>query len=497
MSEPPVYPGTPRNRNFVSYSGSLDSVSGPPRIDLPPIWSATDTYLEGFWTKGTENNATAIDGNFKQTYVFFPDPSAAGPQVWEVTWEGLLDGPALLRQHQASGAVGGSVSLREGGFCGNGVVKGDIVTLNGCANDSQCPLGAVCHKDPTVDQVPGGFTVTGLCVSPDTDKRDTCTPLAGTLRRYEIVSARDNELVIQPRLDEVVRSNVAPCRINGGGTSGAAGLAGTGGAGGHGRRRWHGWRGGMGGAAGAAPRRTTFRDCEDPNDPTTGTREFICTTDTTAARPRCLYPCDEDSGLPPRARLPRMCRNRSCSPTVPHRRSQPALSGVRAGSRRLRGRGAHRQSRVRSAIRHLPGERGALVRRLGLGDRRAFAGGQRERERRMRAQTRRPTSGWCRASPSTSRRRSRSQQDCASCRLRFVASPPVGAGQQLFSTPVTPTNDAEAEARLRVVKAPLDPTVEQPVSTSSAGRARWTHRRRSRRRHHCAPASRTRRSRSC
>ena len=27
------------------------------------------------------------------------------------------------------------------------------MTLNGCANDNQCPLGAVCHKDPTVDQV--------------------------------------------------------------------------------------------------------------------------------------------------------------------------------------------------------------------------------------------------------------------------------------------------------------------------------------------------------
>jgi hypothetical protein len=295
--EPPVYPGTPRDRNFVSYSSALDAVSGPPRIDLPPIWSAFDPYLEGFWTKGTENDATALDGDFRETFMFFPDRSAAQPQVWEVAWEGLLVSQRASGNIMLPAAKGDPAVLHDGGFCGGGVVKGDIVTLNGCTNDSQCPLGAVCHKDPTVDQVPGGFTVTGLCVSPETHKSDTCTPLAGTLRRYEIVSAQDGQLQIKPRLDEVIRSNLSPCRFNP--TGGAAGAGGAGGAGGTGGMAG---AGGMGGAASPPP--TMFNDCEDPNDPSTrrmGDRGFICTADaaTPAALPRCLYPCRDSTDCRP------------------------------------------------------------------------------------------------------------------------------------------------------------------------------------------------------
>jgi hypothetical protein len=157
--------------------------------------------------------------------MFFPDRSAAQPQVWEVAWEGLLVSQRASGNIMLPAAKGDPAVLHDGGFCGGGVVKGDIVTLNGCTNDSQCPLGAVCHKDPTVDQVPGGFTVTGLCVSPETHKSDTCTPLAGTLRRYEIVSAQDGQLQIKPRLDEVIRSNLSPCRFNPTGGAGGGGAA--------------------------------------------------------------------------------------------------------------------------------------------------------------------------------------------------------------------------------------------------------------------------------
>ncbi len=44
----------------------------------------------------------------------------------------------------------------------------------------------------------------------------------------------------------------------------------------------------------------------------------------------------------------------------------------------------------------------------------------------------------------------------------FDSDVPPGPGQQFFDTPVSATNDAEAEARLRVVQAPLDPMVNNP-----------------------------------
>jgi hypothetical protein len=282
VQEPPQYPGTPRDRNFVTYNAGLDTASGPARLDLAPVFSPNEPYLEGFWTRGTENNATAVTTDFKQTYVLFPDRAAVTAQTWDVTWEGLIVG------QRSSGriALNGGVFLQESNFCSQGVELGDIVTLTGCLRDTDCPLAAKCARDETIDQVAGGFTVTGLCVSPKVYENRTCVDLAGTLRRYDVVRARQDELKLEPHLDEVVRSNLTPCRRNANPGTGQGGAGGMGGGAGGGM----GGAGGSMGGAGGAPAQM-FTDCQDPTDP--DTQDFVCTLDTTTTTTRCLHPCND------------------------------------------------------------------------------------------------------------------------------------------------------------------------------------------------------------
>ena len=138
---------------------------------------------------GTEDDATALDNRPRQTYVFFPDRNAAVAQGWDVTWEGTVVSPRY------SGILNGS-TLKDGGggFCSQGVLPGDIVTLRGCTTDADCPLGLACDRDQSLDQVPGGYKVTGLCMSKNlmAANKAACDPYAGSLRRYEIVKSSEN-----------------------------------------------------------------------------------------------------------------------------------------------------------------------------------------------------------------------------------------------------------------------------------------------------------------
>jgi hypothetical protein len=223
-----------------------------------------------------------------------------------------------------SGVLRGNV-LRDGaGFCGAGVLAGDIVTLNGCTTNAQCPLGMVCKRDTTVDQVPGGFTVTGLCVSSKKQEglEDACAPYVSTVRRYEIAVARNTEVTLVPHLDEIVRSSLSPCHLPGGGvgtggaggmggaggaggaagmagTGGAAGMAGAGGSGGAAGGGGAGGGGGTGGAGGLAA-----NDCVDPND--SSTYSFEC-VDLVQGDLRCLQPCASNQD----------CRNGRVCHTLP------------------------------------------------------------------------------------------------------------------------------------------------------------------------------------
>jgi hypothetical protein len=312
VREPTPYPNRPRDRNFDSYSTALDPTLGLPRLDVPPVALASGPYIESLWTQGTETDTTALDTSVRETSIFFPDREAAVQQSWDVVWQGTIISP----RYSGTFDTGTDSQLNDfgGGFCSSGVLRGDIVTLNGCTADAQCPLGMVCLQDPTLDQVPGGLTVTGLCVADNLrdNKSRECAALTGSVRRYEITDAHEGTLKLKPHLDEIVRSSLSPCRIvdtGTAGTSGAAGMAGAGGTGGMAGAggtggTGTGGTGGMGGAggtagAGGAPQ----DDCFDPTDGTT--RQFACVQLPGIDGPRCLNHCTKDQD----------CRHgRTCQP---------------------------------------------------------------------------------------------------------------------------------------------------------------------------------------
>jgi hypothetical protein len=310
VSESPPFPNRPRDRNVMSYSISLDPTLGPTRLDVPPVALVSGPYIEPFYAQGTEDNATALTPDPISTYVFFPDREGANAQGWDVTWEGTVVSPRY------SGIVHGT-TLRDdgGGFCSAGVLAGDIVTLRGCSSDTECPLGMVCHRDATLDQVPGGLTVTGLCVPSNNPSLDAaCGPYVSTVRRYDVVEARESALTLKPHLDEIVRSSLTPCRLTPPpppppdcptGTGGTGGMTGAGGAGGG--IAGSGGAGGAPGAAGTGGMGVIPQDCLDLNDPSTSMQKFSCVD--IGPQPRCLMPCTADDGC----RSGRVCQKPACA----------------------------------------------------------------------------------------------------------------------------------------------------------------------------------------
>jgi hypothetical protein len=215
----------------------------------------------------------------------------------------------------------------------------------------------VCNRDSTLDQVPGGLTVTGLCLSQNLigSLRNTCAQLAGSVRRYEIVHAQETQLTLAPHLDEIVRSSLSPCRVvssctgtagmggtggmggaggaggaagTGGmaGTGGAAGMTGAGGAGGTG-----GGGGGAGGTGGTGQGAVVNNGaaCDDCFDPTDGsTRQFEC-VDRPETGPRCLNRCTKDQDC----RHGRICQQTwTCDNGTPGQNNQKGISECPAGT---------------------------------------------------------------------------------------------------------------------------------------------------------------------
>jgi hypothetical protein len=305
--EPEPQPNVPRNQNVASYSLTLDPTAGPARVDNNPSATVVGPHIEPVWTRGTALNATALTGLYQQTPVFFPDPLAVRPQTWSVTWEGALVATPRLSGHVLglSGSAGlKDIQLYDPGsdFCRQGVQAGDLVTLSGCTNDTQCGLGKVCAHGNEGTQGAGGLPIGGLCLNkgarpevPDgsTDDPGKCEALLGTVRRYEVEKARQNILVLKgPHKDELVKPGLRPCVGNA--ASAGDGGAADGGDGGD-------TDGGVtdGGAAdasegGASDARDAGADgaeagndngCGDPTDPSTSS--FKCEDG------RCLLRCDE------------------------------------------------------------------------------------------------------------------------------------------------------------------------------------------------------------
>jgi hypothetical protein len=239
VPETPPFLNTLRDRNEISYSLTLDPSSGPPRVDVLPTLPATGPYIEPFWTQGSILNATAVSAAYVQTVAFFPqeppnptnafdpiDRPAITAQTWTVAWEGALSGvrnsghPLASELGLTNFPGGGPGSLQtdslfqDGGvnYCATGVVPGDLVTLTGCTDNSQCGLGEECVFGEGVSSAAAGLTVTGLCVDPNRSEAQTalCADFLNSVRRYEIESASPTSLIIRPHLDEVVLSSLTP-----------------------------------------------------------------------------------------------------------------------------------------------------------------------------------------------------------------------------------------------------------------------------------------------
>ena len=238
VTESAPFVNTLRDRNVISYSITLDPSTGPPRVDVLPSVPATGPYVEPFWTQGSILNATAVNTSFVQTVAFFPqapDPTnfqdpidrrAVIAQQWTVSWEGALSGVRNSGHPLASelgftsfpgggaGALSTDSLFQDGGinYCALGVVPGDLVTLTGCTDSSQCGLGEECVLGDGVSSAAAGLTVTGICVDPNRASAQTslCTEFLNSVRRYEVEAASPNSLVIRPHLDEVVLSSLTP-----------------------------------------------------------------------------------------------------------------------------------------------------------------------------------------------------------------------------------------------------------------------------------------------
>jgi hypothetical protein len=240
-AETAPFVNTLRDRNVISFSVTLDPSSGPPRVDVLPNVPATGPYIEQFYTQGSILNATATSSAYMQTVAFFPqDPHPTNPddpidrraitaQTWSVTWQGALSGVRNTGAPLPSGFgltsfPGGGVSgslptdslFQDGGanYCALGVITGDLVTLTGCTDNTQCGLGETCVQGDSVSSAAAGLTVTGICVDPNRQTAQTslCSEFLNSVRRYEVEAASLTSLVIRPHLDEVILSTLtSPC----------------------------------------------------------------------------------------------------------------------------------------------------------------------------------------------------------------------------------------------------------------------------------------------
>jgi hypothetical protein len=228
-TEPTPAPNTLRDRNFLGYTVALDPSSGAPRLDVPPSQASIGPRIETVWTVGSSKNATATTTDYIRSQVFFPDRAAVTPQTWAVTWEGdLLPSPRLSGQFDTATGTLKDLGLD---FCRAGVLKDDIVTLLGCTNANQCGIGKTCVLGSKGSEGAGGLAINGLCMTPATPKT-ICDHLLSTIRRYDVTSATQGELPLEPHKDELSRPAIKPCTpasaagadggADGGGDAGAA-----------------------------------------------------------------------------------------------------------------------------------------------------------------------------------------------------------------------------------------------------------------------------------
>jgi hypothetical protein len=312
-----------RDVNVLSFSRTLDSTTGPPRLDVPALSSGLGPRFQNFWATDTSYNGEALpstcgptpvgDGGlattcpYLQTQVFFPDATAVNPQQWSVIWQGPLSNVRFSGQIGPSPApsptpTGGNQLIDRGvDFCALETQRGDIVTLSGCVTNQQCGAGKVCVHGTGAPQAAGNLPVNGICLdnAAQASQAIECAEFLDTIKRYEVVSLTStpgsrilDAVEIRPHLDQLVRP--VPCTDATASSDGGARDAGDGGsapdAGDAGSAPDAAAASDAGaGGDGGAPSPPVI-DCTDLSDPGA---KFVCRAG------HCLMPCTKPTDCRP------------------------------------------------------------------------------------------------------------------------------------------------------------------------------------------------------
>jgi len=129
------------------------------------------------------------------------DPYRAATESWSLTYMGVVPradrnaGQIIRDDRDDLGPDQAEFRDVGVGFCWAGVKDGDVLELAGCSDDDDCNLGYFCYRSFVQP-----LGTDGLCLAIDAKStlQDRCEALAVTPRRWEILRAEDDRLVIGP-----------------------------------------------------------------------------------------------------------------------------------------------------------------------------------------------------------------------------------------------------------------------------------------------------------
>lgn len=163
----------------------------------PRLEKVTDTTLP----------AVPISSNYLTSdyYADFPNQSREVSRNISIVWEDMIPNTARKSgklSPPAAEAPAGTLVDKGANFCGKGVLKGDLVVLPGCTEDTDCsPQELYSCRQP----VSGSF---GLCLPLGASQEllERCTRFSSSRRRYEILDATSDRLSLGLHLDEVPKT---------------------------------------------------------------------------------------------------------------------------------------------------------------------------------------------------------------------------------------------------------------------------------------------------
>jgi hypothetical protein len=191
VSSPPLR--TPMASDVLYASTPVLSSTSGPRLEkvstpTPPAVPISSNYLTSDY------------------YADFPNQSREVSRTISIAWEDVIPNTARRSGKLAPPspeAPAGKLVDKGANLCGKGVLKGDLVFLPGCTEDTDCSPHELysCHQP-----VSGAF---GLCLPLGASQTllEKCARFSGSRRRYEILDAKsDDSLSLGLHLDEVPKT---------------------------------------------------------------------------------------------------------------------------------------------------------------------------------------------------------------------------------------------------------------------------------------------------